>query len=267
MNFNCSKNNSGLTERLEKALTDNRIFHAYIFEGRGNTDKVEFARSFIKGVLCPKNLGENCGQCNICDKIDHNNHEDIIYVEKEGLSVKDDAIKDIQEKLNIKALGDRNIVVISDSDTMTLRAQNRLLKTLEEPPGNSILILLAENMENLSQTILSRCVKYRIEGDKPRNFSEKARNLIEMMQDGAPVYEMNKYIEEYMKDRDKTLQLMDEIENVYINIITGKQEGASQYKFEDIYEKIQLIEEARKQTHQGMSASYALKNLILKMSL
>ena len=136
--------------------------------------------------------------------------------------MKDDAIKDIQEKLNIKALGDRNIVVISDSDTMTLRAQNRLLKTLEEPPGNSILILLAENMENLSQTILSRCVKYRIEGDKPRNFSEKARNLIEMMQDGAPVYEMNKYIEEYMKDRDKTLQLMDEIENVYINIIHKK---------------------------------------------
>ena len=45
---------------------------------------------------------------------------------------------------------------------MTLRAQNRLLKTLEEPPGEAVIILLSENMENLVQTVQSRCVKYRI---------------------------------------------------------------------------------------------------------
>lgn len=267
MNFNCSTYNSKLIDRLEKVVEENKVSHAYIFEGPNSLDKTGFAQSFIKGVLCPDNRGENCGKCSICDKVDHDNHEDVTYVEKDGLSVKDAAIEDVQEKLNIKPLGDRNVVVIKDSDTMTLRAQNRLLKTLEEPPGDSLLILLSENIENLTQTILSRCVKYRIEGDIQENAGAKAKKLVGMMLEGAPVFEINRLIDEYLKDRDKTLQLLDEMQNVYIKYITEKQEGVSLYKFEDIYENIHVIEEARKQIHQGMSASYALKNLVLKMSL
>lgn len=267
MNFNCSKYNLKLTERLERAVKENRISHAYIFEGPAGMDKSAFARSFIKGVLCPDNLGENCGKCSICDKIDHDNYEDITYVEKDGLSVKDAAIEDIQETLKIKPLGSRNVVVIKDSDTMTLRAQNRLLKTLEEPPGDSLLILLSENIENLAQTILSRCVKYRIEGVAQENSGAKAEKLVEMLFEGAATYEMFRYIDGYLKDRDKTMQLLDEMENVYIKLVTEKQENLTLYKFDDIYENIHGIEEARKQIQQGMSASYALKNLVLKMSM
>ena len=58
------------------------------------------------------------------------------------------------------------MVVIKDADTMTLRAQNRLLKTLEEPFEGTVMILLSENRENLLETIKSRCVLYRIEGEK-----------------------------------------------------------------------------------------------------
>ncbi|MCQ2544832.1 MAG: hypothetical protein MJ144_00165 [Clostridia bacterium] len=267
MKFNCSTNNSKLTERLEKVVEENKVSHAYIFEGPGNLDKSAFAQAFIKGVLCPDNRGENCGKCSICDKVDHDNHEDITYVEKDGLSVKDSAIEVIQDKLNIKPLGNRNVVVVKDSDTMTLRAQNRLLKTLEEPPGDSLLILLSDNIENLTQTILSRCVKYRIEGEFQENAGTKANKLAGMILEGAPIFEINRFIEEYLKDRDKTLELLDELEIVYIKLITEKHQGVSLYKFEDIYENIHDIEEARKHIHQGMSASYALKNLILKMSM
>lgn len=267
MNFNCSKQNNKLTERLDRAVKENKISHAYIFEGPASLDKAAFARDFIKGVLCPENLGENCGRCSICDKVDHDNYEDITYVEKDGLSVKDAAIEDIQGKLNVKPLGARNVVVIKDSDTMTLRAQNRLLKTLEEPPGDSLLILLSENIENLTQTILSRCVKYRIEGDARENAGAKAEKLVEMILEAAPTYEIFRFIDGYLKDRDKTMALMDEMESVYIKLITENQDRLNLFKFEDIYENIHDIEEARKHIHQGMSASYALKNLVLKMSM
>ena len=153
--------NSRLAERLERLVREGRISHAYIFEGPSDIDKEAFARGFIKGVLCPKGLGENCGMCSICSKIDHGNHEDITYFQKDGMSVKDAAIMTLQEKIKVRPTGDRNVFVISDCDTMTPKAQNSLLKTLEEPPGDALIILLSENMENLTPTILSRCVKDR----------------------------------------------------------------------------------------------------------
>lgn len=266
MDFNFSNINSRLIDRLENTVQEGRISHAYIFEGPSNIDKAAFARSFIKGVLCPDGRGDNCGRCSICDKIDHGNHGDITYIEKDGLSVKDAAIELIQEKVNVKPLGDRNIVVIGDCDTMTPRAQNRLLKTLEEPPGNSVLILLSENMENLTQTILSRCVKFRIEAGEQDIVDGKAEKLVKMALEGEPFYAMCTEIEEYGKDKIKIEILLDSMEQVYRKYIVTSQKKISRYKFENIYDSIIDIEDARKNLRQGMAAGYALKNLLLKIS-
>ena len=266
MNFNVSNNNSRLIDRLEKTVQVGKISHAYIFEGPANIDKVAFARSFIKGVLCPNGKGENCGCCSICDKIDHGNHGDIAYIEKDGLSVKDAAIELIQEKINVKPIGERNIVVISDCDTMTPRAQNRLLKTLEEPPGNSMLILLSENMENLAQTILSRCVKFRIEAGEQDISDGRAEKIVKMALEGELFYVLCEEIEDYSKDREKIEILIDSMEQVYRKYITVTYKKISRYKFDKIYDNIKDIEDARMQLRQGMAAVYALKNLLLKLS-
>lgn len=212
MNFGCGENNSRLVQRLEKAVAEDRVSHAYLFEGPGSVDKLAFAKGFVKGVFCPKGLGENCGSCPICDKIDHDNHEDIEYISKDGLSIKDAAVEAIQEKLNVKPLGDRNVVVISDCDTMTARAQNRLLKTLEEPPGQSLLILLSENIENLAQTILSRCVKFRIEGDDTGAGDAKADEIIQKSMDGAYFHELTSMTADYIKGKADTDVLLDSID-------------------------------------------------------
>lgn len=266
MNFRSGENNSRLIGRLEQSVKDGKVSHAYIFEGPSNMDKTDFARSFIKGVLCPRGCGENCGMCSGCDKIDHGNHEDITYLEKDGLSVKDAAVETIQEKLSVKPLGDRNVVIISDCDTMTARAQNRLLKTLEEPPGNSMLILLSENMENLAQTILSRCVKFRLEGGQEETGDAKAEKIVKMSLEGSPFFELNREISEYGKDRDAAQQLLDSMEQEYRKMMEPGQKGLQLYKFEDIYDNIRNVEAARKKIRQGMSAGYALKDLILRIS-
>ena len=267
MNLKCSINNAKLKERLEKAVIDGRISHAYLFEGPSYIDKCDFARSFVKGVLCPDNLGENCGKCSICEKIDHDNHEDITYISREGLSIKDAAIENIQDKLNVKPLGDRNVVIINDADTMTARAQNRLLKTLEEPPGDSLIILLSENINNLAQTVLSRCVKFRIEGTQQDTGHAKAEKIVEMCLKGKPFHEITDEVRTYLKDKEKIEQLLDSMEQVYRKLITENQKDVPLYKFDDIYESIKAIEEARKHIKQGMSPGNALKKLILEISI
>ena len=74
----------------------------------------------------------------------------------------DEQISKVQSDIKKKPMEERHMVVIQDADTMTLRAQNRLLKTLEEPFEGTVMILLSENRENLLETIKSRCVLYRI---------------------------------------------------------------------------------------------------------
>lgn len=266
MKLNCSEYDTKLAKRLKQAVQDGRISHAYIFEGPRNTDKTAFALSFIKALLCPKGKGENCGACSICSKIDHDNYEDLIYIERDGLSVKNEAIERMQEKINVKPLGSRNVVIINDCDTMTLRAQNRLLKTLEEPPGDTLIILLSENMSNLTQTVRSRCVKYRIEGGAQTEASATAEKLADMSLQGCFFYELMNEIGGISTDRTKIEELFDAMESIYRKLITVNQSEIQLFTFDDIYNKIQWIEEARKQIRQGMTPGYALKRFLLRVS-
>ena len=84
MHFQNYDENKNLIDRLDNIIENDIVSHAYIFEGPGYVDKKSFADSFIKGILCPVNDGENCGRCGICSKIDHGNHEDVIDIEASG---------------------------------------------------------------------------------------------------------------------------------------------------------------------------------------
>ena len=255
-----------LKERLEKIVREKRISHAYLFEGPSDIDKEAFARGFIKGILCPKGLGENCGACSICSKVDHGNHEDVGWFCRDGLSVKDAAVTAIQEKLSVRPVGERNIIVISDCDTMTTKAQNRLLKTLEEPPGDAVIILLSENMENLAQTILSRCVKFRIDAQPQSAEDEKAAQLIEMALAGRRFHELVHEAGDCLRDRTKAWQLLDSMERVYRDLLFQEHRDVRTYKPDDICRYVAGIEEARTRIRQKMSAEYAMKELLLEVT-
>ena len=273
MKFAYQDENYRLTQRLEKAVRDGRVSHAYLFEGPENIDKEGFARSFIKGIICPDRRGENCGKCELCDKVDHDNHEDVIYIRRDGKTVKDAAINEMQERLKVKPLRGRNIAVICDSDLMTDRAQNRLLKTLEEPLGDSMMILLSQNMENLAGTIQSRCVKFRINGPedadkgaKAGSMRAKAGELIEMSLRKEPFYKVRGVLNMKTITAEDAALLLDEMEQVYRNIIIGNdKKDVPFYDFDRAYDGIYEIEEARKQIRMNVSASYAIKNLLLKI--
>lgn len=268
MRFKEQENNINLITRLDNVVKDDKIAHAYIFEGSACIDKKAFAESFVKGILCTRNLGENCGNCSNCSKIDHDNHEDIIYISAEGGSIKDADIIDMQDKLKTKPFGERNVVIIADSDTMTIRAQNRLLKTLEEPPGKAVIILLSENIENLVQTIQSRCVKYRINYFGSDNYDfmmEKAAKVADLMLSRSPFFKVKKEVDDILGNKEDTAAFLDALQVVYRNLILNRSGGISLYKNNELIDNIHDIEKARKQIKEGVSPTYAIKNLLLKI--
>lgn len=268
MHFKHQEENINLIMRLDHIIENDKISHAYIFEGPGSVDKKAFAETFVKGILCPINSGDDCGRCGICRKVDHGNHEDIIYISANGGSIKDADIVKMQDSLKTKPFGDRHVVIVENSDTMTLRAQNRLLKTLEEPPGMSVIILLSENMENLVQTIQSRCVKYRINHFGSESYDsmlQRAQTIAQMSLGREPFYKVSKEVKDVLKSSEDTAGLLDGLQVVFRNMLVEKNKGISLYKDEDLIRSIHAVEAARKQIKEGVSPSYAIKNLLIKI--
>ena len=235
-----------LTERLFQLAKVGNLSHAYIFEGK-NGNNVSIALTFAKVVT--------------------DYQEDIIHIKADGKSIKDAAIEELQERLTMKPMvGVRNIAIIEDADTMTVRAQNRLLKTLEEPAGNAIIILLSENIENLLPTILSRCVLYRVGTESNDDRTEEVRRHAEavgtMLLEGKGFYTFIPIVTEVTANRQQALAFLDALQIWYrdqVVLLLGTEIKCSAYM------AVKLIEEARQDINRNVNIGYAIKNLILNM--
>lgn len=270
MTFKDIVGNDKLIERLRESICGKGVTHAYIFEGDTYTDKLSFADAFAKAILCETEKGYGCGKCASCLKIEHGNHEDVFYAEvTDKGNTKDEAISQLQTSLSKKpAAGERNIAIIKDADSMTIKAQNRLLKTLEEPHPGTVIMLLSNNIQNLTQTILSRCVIFRINGE---NFSldaqefELEKEIVVMLLERAPFYKIKGKLGSIGKDREAGMRLLDGMERVYRDLLILNQENSRLYKRSDINKIVGFIEEARRDLQLGVNTAYSLKNMILKI--
>ena len=262
------RENNRMTERLAESIRNGRVFHAYIIEGDRLADKEGFALEFCKAIVCQQAPGLGCDSCPACRKLEHGNYEDLHIVEADGMSVKDEQIEELQEKLRRKPFGERNLAIIKDADTMTARAQNRLLKTLEEPYGAAVIMLLSENTENLLATIRSRCVTYRLADEKTTAEmpgTEAAEAIFAALAEGAGFASLKSLLAEKMKSREDAFALLDGLERIYEALLTEKDERYRLYRKEKIMRSIELIEEARRDLLAKVNYQYALKNLLIKI--
>lgn len=260
------KTEQKLIKRISAAIRSGNVSHAYIIEGDTRTDKEAFARDFLKALCCGEKPGIGCDECVSCRKIAHDNSEDLYIVRAEGLSVKDKDILLLQENLKTKPAGERNMAIIADADTMTARAQNRLLKTLEEPPGNAVIILLSDNKENLLQTIRSRCISYRIGGFQTAGQDYEAANaIIDALLENEKFFYLKQLLSGYVKNRDDAFKLLDGMEIIYRNFVLGDDERGGLVKSEYVFSYINLIEEARRDIIANVNYNYAIKNMIIKI--
>ncbi len=143
-------------EVLRRGLASGRIAHAYLFSGPEGIGKRLMAMALARAIVCLEQRG--CGHCQACRKIDHQNHPDLHILEPDGSSIKIEQVRGFQRELTLKPLeAQRKICLIEQAETMTVGAANALLKTLEEPRGDSLLILLSAQPNRLLATIRSRC--------------------------------------------------------------------------------------------------------------
>ena len=264
MTLNDIKNNDLLIKRLTESITGGSVSHAYVFETGPGPDKKMLVDCFAKALLCGNYPGTGCDSCIPCKKINHGNHEDIIYVEKDEISIKDEAIEELQERLKKKPYsGERNIAIIMEADTMTDRAQNRLLKTLEEPFPGTVMILLPDNALNLKKTVLSRCATLRwapFSGGGANDFTDEAEDVIKASFENEPFYLRKPKLMKLAESRNDAEKLLDAMEAV-----CGRYIRQRSYSMAKIAAAVGCIEEARQDLKRGINTGYTLKSMILKM--
>lgn len=147
-------------ERVQSLRRAGRLPHALLISGPGGTGEGLFADALMQALLCTSTSATTpCGGCNACHEYVAGTHPDAIRVEPEeaGKAIGIDRIREITGRLNLTSGGRSKVARIEPAESMTLPAANSLLKTLEEPPGDSVLLLVSERPARLPATVRSRC--------------------------------------------------------------------------------------------------------------
>lgn len=167
-NLACSERTLSI---LDTNLKSGRVPHAYLITGPQRIGKSTLALNIAQAVNCSSEQ-RPCGSCASCVKIAQGKHSDIaqVYVAKDKTEIGIDQIKDVQRSASLKPFeGKYRVIIINSADQLSNEAANRLLKTLEEPPEQVLFILTTSKLEDILQTILSRCAL--IEMEKPQTSS------------------------------------------------------------------------------------------------
>jgi DNA polymerase-3 subunit delta' len=169
---------------LRAALRRGRLHHAYLLGGPEGVGKGTAARLLAQAANCEgapggeRALDDACGQCGPCRKIAHGTHPDVFVLNEERVMAKAgrwepkggrtpsreivvDQVRDlVDHRLSMRRFeGRRRVVIIDPADAMNVQAQNALLKTLEEPPDATTLVLVSSSPDALLPTIKSRCLR------------------------------------------------------------------------------------------------------------
>jgi DNA polymerase-3 subunit delta' len=149
-------------QQLQARRQQGQLPHAMLFTGESGIGKAEFALQFARSLLCeqPDTLGHACQQCASCQRFNAGTHPDLIRVEPEeaGKPIKVDQIRQIIGDMTLAShYGGYRVLLMDPADAMNSNAANSFLKTLEEPPANSVLLLVSAMPSRLPATIRSRC--------------------------------------------------------------------------------------------------------------
>ncbi len=151
-----------LVKSFAEVVRRGRLGHAYLFVGPAGVGKRLFAREVARALLCEKSAGvfEACDTCPACRQVEAGTHPDLILASRpeDKLELPIDTVREVSEKLALKpARGGQKIAVLDDADDFNDASANAFLKTLEEPPPLSLLILITTDAERQLATIISRC--------------------------------------------------------------------------------------------------------------
>ena len=293
MRFDEIIGNEKIKEELKRSLEEDKVSHSYMFVGIEGIGKQLIAKAFAQMILCTNETEKGCDKCKSCIEFQSQNHPDFLYIEPDGNSIKIEQIRYLQRKIQEKPIiSNKKVYIINDADKMTQEAQNCLLKTLEEPPEYSIIILIGSNENAFLNTIKSRCMKLTFQPIAPeeiKQYMEKTygmnninENMLEAFQgsigkaialkDKKEEYEN---IEKMIEKLDKTdmteliglgsalYQSKEEINDIleYMNIVLLKMTKEN-VKYANC---IDIVENTKKRLHQNANYDMCIDNMIFNM--
>lgn len=190
-------------QSLKNARQNQRMAHAYLFYGTGGVGKESTALAFAKWLNCPRRTADDaCDTCPSCRKIASYNHVDVKLIFPRPASLKSEEIQEIlQQKArnpeqplrfeqnvsivveDIRELqqqlaylpyeAETRVIIIREVEKMNVVTANALLKTLEEPPPRTMLILTSNHIHSLLPTIRSRCQQIRFRDLMPAEIEDR----------------------------------------------------------------------------------------------
>jgi len=168
-----------LKEKLVYLLSVGIPGHAYAFTGADGMGKRSFARLFAAQWLCTDEYLQPCGKCLSCRTFEAGTNPDVVLIQTKERQIRIESIRDLQEAFSTRASYGKKLCIIEEAEKMNESAQNCLLKTLEEPPKNTLLLLTTSGYDSLQTTIRSRVSKLPMDG-----YSEKELRTISKKQTG-----------------------------------------------------------------------------------
>lgn len=159
MSFKDIEGHEGPVRILKRAIGRETLAHAYLFSGSAGIGKKLTGLALAAAVNCAAPGDEGgCGACPSCRKVASGSHPDIHILAPDGNEIKIDQVREAQSVLALRPFeGNKKVLLVEGAESMNQASANAFLKTLEEPPGEALIILISCLPQSLLPTIRSRC--------------------------------------------------------------------------------------------------------------
>ena len=151
-----------IVRTMSNAVASGQVHHAYLFVGARGTGKTSVAKILARSLNCVNGPTlEPCGECESCTAITSSTSMDVIEMDAASNNSVDD-IRDLREKVGFAPTGERSwkVYILDEAHMLSTQAWNAFLKTLEEPPPNTIFVLATTEAHKVLPTIVDRCHRF-----------------------------------------------------------------------------------------------------------
>ena len=252
-------------EKLVDYYNDNILAHAYLIE----TNDIEKCYldliTTIKKFLCPNTYQSKCCKCNLCNLIDSNFLPSLITISPEGKNIKKEQILELKSRFCTKPIYTKeNIYVVKSAECLNPSSANTMLKFLEEPEDNIIGFFITNNVNNVIDTIKSRCeiinVRYNIKKNDNNIFLKIAESYINNISNSiAKGLSYNKeVIFKKIDNKNDIMKLLNAMKLLYSDIFFTT--------YSNNIKKINILNDSIEKLYYNVNVELLLDNMVIELS-